>query len=411
MNLAETLNRTMKLAMDEGRVQSYQEAIELFRSFRIRLKVEPGFSAIAGVEAAVLTLLRAGPKTFLGGIELVGPLDEQCTLAWFAGKSLGEVAADFGVCLGRDVDAQLPTICVGAGCSTTEDFWLGLTVEDDGFVLTPDVSPASPKEGSVAAGVAGAGAALNQAFQHIYRRSPQAGQREVRFQLPKSDHSAPRGDLWVIGLGHLGQAFLWTTLLKGRETLPNIIRLTDDDKVSVSSLSTCLLVDTADVGRRKVNAVAKRLAALGVKVARDPKRLDLDSGAITSAQSLCVIAVDNLALRKSLDKVHGAVVLEAGIGDGTEGFTRVQAHAFPGPRLARDVWLGEDIKASQRIDISRPAYRSLLAESGDECGTTLVAGRSIATPFVGAFAGALLARLATSSAFEQHGWNYDVNSL
>lgn len=411
MNLAESLNRTMKLAMDEGRVQSYQEAIDLFRSFRIRLQVAPGFSSTPGAEAAVLTLLRAGPKTFLGGVELVGPLDERCTLAWFAGKSLGEVAAECGVSFGQDADIRLPTICVGAGAAAADGFWLGLAVEADGFVLTPDVSRASPADGSVEAGVAGAGAALNQAFQHVYRNAAQAGQREVTFRFPAASPQAPRRDHWVVGLGHLGQAYLWTTMLKGGEARPTLVRLTDDDKVSTSSLSTCLLVEAADVGRRKVNAIARRLKQLGVKVRRDPKRVDLDGGPVTSAQPLCIVAVDNLALRKSLDRVHGATVLEAGIGDGADGFTRIQAHAFPGPRQARDVWAGEDLKASRPVDISKPAYRSLLEESGDECGTTLVAGRSIATPFVGAFAGALLARLAASGELQAHGWNFDVNSL
>lgn len=411
MNLAESLNRTMKLAMDEGRVQSYQEAIELFRSFRIRLRVAPGFSCTPGIEAAILTLLRAGPKTFLGGVELVGPLDERCTLAWFAGKSLGEVAAECGASVGQDADIRLPTICVGAGAAAADGFWLGLAVEADGFVLTPDVSRPSPVDASVEAGVAGAGAALNQAFQHIYRKTPQAGQRDVAFRFPTTDRQAARRDLWVVGLGHLGQAYLWTMMLKGGHARPALVRLTDDDKVSTSSLSTCLLVDAADVGRKKVNAVAARLEGLGVKVERDPARVDLDAGPVTSAQPLCVVTVDNLALRRSLDRVHGAVVLEAGIGDGVDRFTRVQAHAFPGRRLARDIWAGEDPKASRSVDISKPAYRSFLEESGDKCGTTLVAGRSIATPFVGAFAGAVLARLAISGELLEHGWNFDVNSL
>jgi hypothetical protein len=411
MSLAESLNRTMKLAMDEGRVQSYQEAIDLFRSFRIRLQVAPGFSSKQGIEAAVLTLLRAGPKTFLGGVELLGPLDERCTLAWFAGKSLGEVATECGVSAGTAADVHLPTICVGPGVAPTDGFWLGLAMEADGFVLTPDVSRMSPGDGSVEAGVAGAGAALNQAFQHIYRKAPQAGQREVTFRFPMPDPQVARRDLWLVGLGHLGQAYLWTTMLKGEMVRPAIVRLTDDDKVSTSSLSTCLLVDAADVGRTKVDAVATRLKALGVNVKRDPARVDLDAGPVTSAQPLCVVAVDNLALRKSLDRVRGAVVLEAGIGDGVDGFTRVQAHAFPGRRLARDIWAGEDPKASRTVDISKPAYRSLLEESGDECGTTLIAGRSIATPFVGAFAGAVLARLAASGEFQEHAWNFDINSL
>ena len=411
MNLAESLNRTMKLAMDEGRVQSYQEAIELFRSFRIRLQIAPGFSSTPGVEAAVLTLLRTGPKTFLGGIDLVGPVGERCTLAWFAGKSLGEVAAECGVNVGADADVHLPTICVGASVAATDGFWLGLAVEADGFQLTPDVSRASPAGGTVEAGVAGAGAALNQAFQHIYRKAPQAGQREVTFRLPASDRLVSRRDTWVIGMGHLGQAYLWTAMLKGRETYPTFVRLTDDDKVSESSLSTCLLINAADVGRKKVDAVAERLEALGVMVERDPARVDLDTGPITSAQPLCVVAVDNLALRKSLDRVRGAAVLEAGIGDGVDGFTRVQAHAFPGRRPARDIWAAEDPKASRTVDISKPAYRSLLDESGDECGTTLVAGRSIATPFVGAFAGAMLAHLTSAEKLQEHAWNFDVNSL
>jgi hypothetical protein len=410
MNLSETLNRTMKLAMDEGRVQSYQEAVELFRSFRIRLVVAPGFSSTPGVEAAVLTLLRAGPKTFLGGVELIGPLDERCTLAWFAGKSLGEVATECGVSVGVDAGVNLPTLCVGPGAATTDGFWLGLMVEADGFVLTPDESKLSSPDGSVEAGVAAAGAALNQAFQHIYRRAPQAGQREVTFRFPVSNRQAPRRDLWIVGLGHLGQAYLWTTMLRGARR-PALVRLTDDDNVSTSSLSTSLLVDAADVGRRKVNVVARRLKSLGVKVWRDPVRVDLDAAPVTSAQPLCVVAVDNLTLRKSLDRVHGAAILEAGIGDGVEGFTRVQAHAFPGRRLARDIWAGDDPKATKAVDISKPAYQSLLEESGDECGTTIVAGRSIATPFVGAFAGALLARLSSSGELQEHAWNFDVNSL
>lgn len=411
MELAESLNRTMKLAMDEGRVQSYQEAIALFASFRLRLQVSPGFTASPGAEAAVLTLLRAAPKTFLGGVELVGPHDEPCTLAWFAGKPLSAVAAECGVSTGVDPGVNLPTICVGTGAATTDGFWIGLRLRSDGFALTPDTSFPSAPESPVEAGVAAAGAALNQAFQHIYRKAPQAGQRDVSFRLPTQTGLFALRNQWIIGLGHLGQAYLWTTMLQSPELRPSSVRLTDDDKVSRSSVSTCLLVNSGDIGRQKVEVVAERLEALGVAVQRDPVRLDLNAGSLTSTHPLCIVAVDNLALRRSLDRVHEARVLEAGIGDGSDGFTRVQAHAFPGARLARDIWAGEDLKASRVVDISKPAYRSLLEESGDECGTTLVAGRSIATPFVGAFAGAVLARLSTSGELCEHAWNFDVSAL
>lgn len=411
MNLVETLNRTIKLAMDEGRVKSYQDAVALFGSFRLRLTVSPEFSSSAGEQAAVLTLLRAAPKTFLGGVELVGPLEERCSMAWYAGKPLGDVALACGVNIKSSADPRIPTIHVGFGAAQGSDFWMGVIVRPDGFVLDPDGATATEAGSSVEAGVAAAGAALNQAFQHLYRRSPLAGQRRVAWRLPVVQDASRPGSLWLVGLGHLGQALLWTTALKGGDVLPRTVKLTDDDVVSKSSLSTCLLVDATDVGRKKVDAVGDRLEALQMQVQRDDTRIDLDANPIDSEHALCAIAVDNLALRRSLDRLRSARLIEAGIGDGADAFTRVQVHAFPGPRLARDVWAGDDAKASQAVNISQPAYQALLSDTNDECGTTLVAGRAVATPFIGAFAGAVLANLVTAGKLPAQAWNFDVNSL
>jgi hypothetical protein len=412
MELAEALNRTVKLAMDEGRARSCQEALALFESFRLRVHVAADFTQSPGAEAALLTILVAAPKTFMGGVEVTGLLEVTCTQAWFEGKALREVAAELG-CVGNDVPSgiDMPTLCIGAGERAAEDFWLGLNVFQDGFTLTPEAALLCSPAASVEAGVAAAGAALNQAFQRVYRRAPQAGLREVHFRFPSPVPSRASRNQWLVGLGHLGQAYLWTLMLQQPDARPRMIRLTDDDRVSRSSLSTCMLVDERDVGRSKVEAVAQRLKALGVDVQLDPQRLNLDFGLLQSEQPLCVVAVDNFALRRSLDRLQGARVLEAGIGDGTQGYTRVQAHAFPGPRLARDVWVGADPSASKSVDISMPAYQELLKDSGDECGTTLVAGRSVATPFVGAFAGALLARLAVAGELTEHAWGYDLNAL
>jgi hypothetical protein len=412
MELLETLNRTMKLAMDEGRVSTYEEAQALFRSFRLRISVSAGFAAAPAAEAAVLTLLNAAPRTFLGGVELVGALQERCTRAWFAGEPLGRVAETFGVTVAQDPSGDIPTIHVGAGVATGHHFWLGLQLTPTGFVLSPDESTPSNLDGAIDAGVAGAGAALSEAFLSVYRHAPLAGHRAIRWRLPVADHASGAESIWLIGLGHLGQAFLWTAALAGiGARLPRFVRLTDDDDVSSSSLSTCLLVKATDVGRKKVDAVADALEALGVEVQRDFARLNLDVAVVRPAQSLAVIAVDNIALRRSLDRLRADRVLEAGIGDGASAFTRVQVHAFPGSRQARDIWIGDDPAAANTPDISKPAYQALLARSGDQCGTTLVAGRAVATPFVGAFAGALLTALSAQSHGSVDAWNYDLANL
>ena len=114
MDLIETLNRTMKLAMDDGRVGSYEEAKALFESFKLRIHVKSGFAAVPAAQAAVLTLLNAAPKTFLGGVELMGAVQEQCTMAWFAGQTLGKVAQSFGAIVAEGLDErEVSTIYVG----------------------------------------------------------------------------------------------------------------------------------------------------------------------------------------------------------------------------------------------------------------------------------------------------------
>lgn len=411
MKLIDTLNRTMKLAMDEGMVGSYEEAQVLFNSFRLRISVEAGFTAVPAAEAAVLTLLNAAPKTFLGGVELVGPLEEICTQAWFAGIKLGEVAQQFGVTTATSGVESMPTIFVGDCLLSENNFCLSISMQQEGFILSPERVSIGTIKSPVESGVAAAGAALNEAFQHIYRKAPLAGQREIRWKLPSAIQKTSICPMWLIGLGHLGQAFLWTAALAGDNCLPREIRLSDYDTVSLSSLSTCLLVRAKDIGRKKVDVVAEQLEVLGVRVQRDYERLDLDASFVRSAQALAIVAVDNIMLRRSLDRLHAAQVLEAGIGDGADAFTRVQVHAFPGPRKARDIWGGDDIRATRSVDISKPAYQDLLVKSGDECGTTLVAGRSVATPFVGAFAGAVLSRLAMNSLDYDHAWSFDVCSL
>jgi hypothetical protein len=409
MDLAESLNRTMKLALDEGKAASYADAVRLFRTFRLRIAVGRGFIASPAAEAAVLTLLNAARKTFLGGVELIGDLHERCTMAWFRGQTLAEVASAFGVlCPDRGIDSDTATIVVGADSSNSL-LNLGLQLNVDGFTLDPEGRSGWTQDAPVVVGVAAAGAAMNEAFQRIYRGRPLAGARRVRFELPQAARREPF-DAWMIGLGHLGQAYLWTLALQASSGQRVRLRLTDYDEVTLSSLSTCLLVDMADIGHQKVSAVADKLAKLGFDVVRDVSKVVLDEGALVSNFPMVLVAVDNIGLRRGLDRLRAARILECGIGDGTEGFTRVQMHAFPGRRLARDVWQGEDVRASRAVDISQPAYQALLRQSGDECGTTLVASRSVATPFVGAFAGAMLAHL-TGLQDAGDAWNFDLNGL
>lgn len=406
MKLLDSLNRTVKLSLDDGRATSAEEAVRLFESMRIQILVGNNVGSSLVLQAALLTLMNAAPRTFLGGVHVAGHLDFEMKTGWYRGSPARKVAALLSAQPADDV-LTLPTILVGSGhAAPRHPFAIYLSCDGDEFVISPDSGYGGACSRS-AVGVAAAGAALNECFQHVYFQRAVAGMREVRFRLPGAGSHIR--SLCIVGLGHVGQAVAWTAGMEGsRGDLS--LTLQDDDVVTESSLSTCLLSQRQDLDHLKTSVVAAQLRAAGIAAEERPHRMDLSEGASVPAEC-CVVAVDSYSFRRQLDRLSCARVVEAGIGDEGSNFTRMQFHLLPGRRKASDIWCDSDPAASRAVSTSALAYQELLKTTGDACGTTLLAGRSVATPFVGAFVGALAYTLATSDCVGLDAIALDLNAL
>lgn len=398
MELIESLNRTLKLALDDGTAASLEEAAALFQSFHVQIVVGREVASNHALQAALLTLLNAAPRTFHGEVTVTGELNFQFLLGWHKGQSVKAAVHSYGVRCSPLMRGRL-SLLVGRSVHPAIDhpFTLHIACNSTGFSLSPDLQEESAQSANAIAGVAAAGAALNECFQYLYFQRLWAGQRVIEFVVPGLGklHRLPQ-TMWMIGLGHLGQAALWTMgLALGNETSTPVLKLQDYDHVTKSSLSTGLLARAADVGTLKVEVAARDMRQLGYRCEPVSKLLELERS-IQSSDEVCIVAVDSLGFRRQLDKLQGPRIVEAGVGDGVDGFTKSQLHILPGRRAAADIWSEGDSRASRQTNISAPAYQKLLHETGDECGTTQLAGRSIATPFIGAFVGALLYSLSIS---------------
>ena len=92
----------------------------------------------------------------------------------------------------------------------------------------------------------------------------------------------------------------------------------------------------------------------------------------------------------ALEEVGFSRVIEAGLGRGNQEYLAFQIHTFPAKRPARRCW-GRDEKVSDPdVSINQPAYQALAAEGIDQCGLTMVAGRTVGAPFVGAATAAIV---------------------
>jgi hypothetical protein len=95
--------------------------------------------------------------------------------------------------------------------------------------------------------------------------------------------------------------------------------------------------------------------------------------------------VDNALGRAALESVGFHRVIEAGLGRGTEEYLAFQVHTFPARRSARERWGGGVTERGAADAMLRlPAYQSLAAAGVDQCGLTMLAGRSVGASFVGA---------------------------
>ena len=154
-----------------------------------------------------------------------------------------------------------------------------------------------------------------------------------------------------------------------------------------SNLSTSLLTTEQIMRRRKTRAMADWAEARGFRTAIVEREFKDDFHVGDLEPAFALIGVDNALARQSIERVGFSRVIEAGLGKGPQEFLGFDMHTFPGSISAADTW--NDTGPSD-ADIAHPAYRPLLEASGDRCGVLRLAGRSIAAPFVGAMAGAMV---------------------
>jgi hypothetical protein len=113
--------------------------------------------------------------------------------------------------------------------------------------------------------------------------------------------------------------------------------------------------------------------------------------------------VDNPQARRLLDDTGFPVIYDAGLGAGPDGFLAMTIRRLPGERPSREIWPAV-APAARAVGAAAPAYAALEAETGDRCGVELLAGRTVATSFVGVTAacwviGGLLRELHGGKAF------------
>ncbi len=173
------------------------------------------------------------------------------------------------------------------------------------------------------AGVLAGALGVSEIFQRLRGGMPMAGRRSVGLDLWRPERDWLRGEMapeldrlpsaaWLVGMGNLGQAYLWTLGLLPYSSQGAELVLQDFDVLASSNLSTSLLTTQRRLGLRKTRAMADWAEARGFKAAIVERRFDADFHVGSHEPPVGLIGVDNALARQSLEEVGFERVIEAG---------------------------------------------------------------------------------------------------
>lgn len=193
--------------------------------------------------------------------------------------------------------------------------------------------------------------------------------------------------LWLLGLGHLGQAYAWTLgLLPFTSENPATIYLQDYDVVEEANWSAGLFCEQNHVGRLKTRLSAEWLEQRGFQTRLIERSFDASTKRERNEPRVALCGFDNAESRQILEDANFELIVDAGLGASLDHFDRFVLRTFPdASQKARDIWASPPGEISA-IDLS------LFEKPEGECGIVLqeIAGKAISSSFAGACASSLV---------------------
>lgn len=402
------LHRTAKLELDEGRALTLDEAREIVATYVLQVEVGIDVSESETRQAMLLTAFNVASRAFLGGVHVLLHENGQLCAGWAKGMHVAAAVEKYGGAIVESLDPRHPTLVIGdvQGKSVgsvvlhaTWEGWSGGVVEEPENRLAESVE--FPLAGMLAAAIG-----VSEAFQNL-RGNVVAGRRSTGLSLWEPKHNwrdaAGYGQpslylpkrLWLIGLGHLGQAYAWALGLLPYEDQSVVdVVLQDRDSVVPANRSTGMLSDVASVGHKKTRVVAARLEALGFKVTITERNFDSATRRNVDEPGVALVGVDDPAPRRLLEGACFDLIVDAGLGGGTQNYLDILMHSFPSGIRAAEAWTERSGSPASPL-VDQPAYLDLhqqlsqtteLTDGEIRCGIIEVAGASAGAAFVGCVA-------------------------
>jgi len=384
VNLSIEDDRLAHLLMSGSAGEGYDEARRRLDRASLVLTAD-GSVTLPWAQAALLTAAECGVRMFPGGVYLAGVFDGPTVVGQFRGWPIRRHLELAGC---RTTAAPEHAIALHIG-SDPHGVHRSLRCWADGWraAVSPNAPAVQPKVGNEIGGVLAGALGIGETFRSAVLGDLRAGRRTSKLSAlwPGFDDGTaeePRhlpAAYWLLGLGNLGQATLWTIgLLPYADPGAVTLFLQDADKSEGGNLPIQILAKPEWIGRKKARSAAAWADDCGFSSTIVESRFVSGSFRSADEPALALVGVDNLAGRRAAASSNFELVLDAGLGNSAAEIFDIRLHAFPGLRTPERAWPEPDAAAERRLDPSLQA----LVDAGriDRCGAVTIAGRSLGVP-------------------------------
>ncbi len=404
------LSRIDKLLLDRDAVNPAES---------LRRRADRGFGIAVGddvqrsydLQLALLTAVNLSVRTFGGRCTVYasGDLAESRNLVPVAlGMTLRAAIEELGGTIetAASVPGDRPYLLLG----NADPIGRALRVTFDGWRLAvgPAADLARYPERSCCplACVAAAAIGVEEIFAEFAEISITATRRIVILSLWRPDVGAsdPAGlgeplaeipnQLAVFGLGHLGQAYLWAYVaLRHSEPEKATIVMCDDELLEPPNLETGAIASRDWLDRLKSRMAMHWLEARRFQTRLIERRIDRNFQRGDRDPVIALSGFDDNHPRQWLAQACFAAVFDSGLGGEVANFDTISFRSWPNTRTAAELW---PIETEEEIATRDARRKKIIQEGGydtleeDECGRLLLAGKSVAVPFVGGFAACIV---------------------
>jgi hypothetical protein len=406
------ISRISKLLIDGDQADA-DAVLARRQAYAVTLNCGDDVASSYTLQLAVLTAAAIASRCFPGAVRTaISPtLANAPLLIWpWLGLTFDQaVTGILGSCIEVNDQTPTPRALIFGDAPMTKG---ALRVTFDGWIAksgpADSVSRLPEREYFSVVGILAASLALSELFASFAEINLEATRRQVGMSLWRPDLDIERPEalgtpvahlpqsFYVLGLGHLGNAYLWSIA-----TLPYLkpedlqLVLLDFDIVVKDNVETGVIFAAEFINRFKAHACDDWLVRHGFQRARlIERRFDATFRRQDDEPALALCGFDSNPARRDLLNAGFLRTIESGLGGTANNFDTISFHTLPNPRKVEELWPdlskeeAEKIAAEQeRVARDNPGYQKL---GRDTCGRRDLAGKSVAVPFVGTAAASLV---------------------